>query len=63
MPTLLLCRATPLTPLELEKLPLPLVPASLGNDVVAQAQIELPLPQLLQIAFELGRAIPDGTLG
>lgn len=41
---------------------MPLVPASLGNDVVAQAQIELPLPQLLQIAFELGRAIPDGTL-
>jgi hypothetical protein len=62
MPTLQLCRSTPLSPPELEKLPLPLVPVALGTEVVAQAQIDLPLPELLQIAFTLGKTFPDATL-
>jgi HEAT repeats len=62
MPTLLLCRATPLLAEELERLPRPMAPVSMGDDVVARAIVDLPTVELTQLAFNLGRAFADCTL-
>lgn len=61
MPLLQLSRPNPLSQDELQRLPLPLVPVSLGDGVIARATVELPLPELLALAFELGKTFPDCT--
>lgn len=61
MPLLQLSRPTPLSPDELQRLPLPLVPAALGDGVIARATVDLPLLELLALAFELGKTFPDCT--
>ena len=59
MPLLLLSRATPLSQDELQRLPLPLVPVSLGDGVIARATVDLAIPELLSLVFELGKTFPD----
>lgn len=62
MPAVLLSRAAPLTAAELEQLPLPLAPSALGDGVIARATVDLPLPELARLCFELGRLFPDAAL-
>lgn len=69
MPSLFLIRATPLTKEEISSLPTGCFPVALGDDlfvhkrIVAQAKIRAPIPLLLKLAFDMGKAVPDASFG
>lgn len=58
MPSLILRRATPLTAAEASRLP-PACKIPDHDDVVARADVEAPLAELLALAAAMGRAVPD----
>jgi hypothetical protein len=59
MPTLILSRASPLSRTEAAALPRGCVATDGAAGVVARAEIDLPLGQLLGYAVAMGRAVPD----
>lgn len=61
MPTLLLSRATKLTPVEIARLPRGARATDGADGVVACADLDLPLAGLLGFAVSMGRAIPDAV--
>ena len=69
MPSLFLIRTTPLTKEEYALLPMgcfPVLaddPLFLEKRIVAQAKIRAPIPLLLKLAFEMGKAISDASFG
>ena len=64
MPSLILFRDTPITEAEIAKLPTGCYPVENSNQgIIAMAQIQGPVLMLIQLAVEMGRAIPNATFG
>ena len=69
MPSLFLIRSRPLTQKEISSLPTGCFPVRAEDPlfthkrIIAHANIRAPIPLLLKLAFEMGKAVPDSSFG
>ena len=62
MPVIELHRQSPLSPLEVSRLPGGCIVVEGQGEVVARANVELPLADFVRLAVAMGRAVPDARV-